>query len=208
MKELITYTAKLASIIEKHRDVKSGEILEMSQGDKLQAIRILCDAFTHIIDNHLISDLYQKIEKQFEEHIENFSENEIDATLEFFDTFITFEEQLFKVKNIPEWMVKETLKSAGDIDHLIRQFMTDSEFRKTALNADEINRQISRIRQTVCQINSDEAWEEGQKIRSIIVSLIIGYLNTAADAVLATLIIFSLISSSACAVITWQKSHL
>ncbi len=207
MEVLIEHTAKLAKILEKHRDMESGEIREMNTKEKNEAIEILCSALTHIIKSNILDRLHKDIHNQFDKHSTIYSEKDIDEALNFFDTFVAFEEQLFRLKNIPDWVVKETLESTGDIKPLIRKFMLDPSFRQEVLNQKELNTQISKIKETVCKIHEDHVWDREKEQRFILGSVAVGIVNTAADVTLTTMVLFTLISSAASAIVTWRRTR-
>ncbi|HWK88439.1 MAG TPA: hypothetical protein VNP72_00540 [Longimicrobium sp.] len=124
--------------------------------------------------------------------------------VELFDAFLVYEERLFEMQGVPRWVAKETFEATMDMKARIASFISNPDSREQWLRTDTLSEQLSKIRETVCAANEANLDRQLEN-RHILGGLLACAVNTGADMLLSTVVIFNIISSVGGAIVTWRR---
>lgn len=177
------------------------------QSNRRMALHTSCMAFKHIVESNLVDRIFKDVGEFQNSSKRKFQEKDLHEVLEFFDTFLAYESGLFEWKNIPASLAVESFQSVEGIRGDIGRFITDESFRESILkDSSELNSSIQKIRERLCKVNDDMVWEEEKETRFILGGLSAATINTAADVVAGTMMVFNLISTAGGVVVAWRRA--
>jgi len=205
MEALAQYVKDPAAVLSKGVDTSGRvDIGRLSKSEKLRALGIVCAALSHILETKLHIAVFERVKTLSDQLYDPLVTEDAQKVVELFDAFLVYEERLFEMQGVPRWVAKETFEATMDMKARIASFISNPDSREQWLRTDTLSEQLSKIRETVCAANEANLDRQLEN-RHILGGLLACAVNTGADMLLSTVVIFNIISSVGGAIVTWRR---